>query len=37
MTREAVEGALDAGVEFAGDLLGNALYVKEELPKGRLL
>ena len=32
MTREAVEAALDAGVEFARDLLGNALYVKEELP-----
>jgi hypothetical protein len=32
MTREAVEAALEAGVELARELLGNTLYVKEELP-----
>ena len=32
MTREAVEAALEAGVEVARELLGNVLYLKEELP-----
>ena len=31
MTTEGVGAALEAGVEFARELLGNALYVKEEL------
>mgnify|MGYP000928014002 FL=1 len=32
MTREAVEAALEAGGELARELLGNVLYMKEELP-----
>ena len=32
MTREAVAAALEAGVELARELLGNVLYLKEELP-----
>lgn len=32
MTTQEMEAALEAGIDFARDLLGNILYVQQELP-----